>query len=29
MTDGQAYLEEVGYVQLNREQLDEGLSKLR
>jgi phosphate transport system substrate-binding protein len=29
MTEGQAYLDEVGYVQLSQEQLDEGLSKLR
>jgi phosphate transport system substrate-binding protein len=29
MTDGQSYLDEVGYVQLSQEQLDEGLSKLR
>jgi phosphate transport system substrate-binding protein len=29
MTEGQGYLDEVGYVQLSQEQLDEGLSKLR
>ncbi|MGD8966104.1 MAG: hypothetical protein PVI07_01230 [Anaerolineae bacterium] len=29
MIDGQGYLDEVGYVQLIQEQLDEGLSKLR
>jgi phosphate transport system substrate-binding protein len=29
MTEGQRYLDEVGYVQLSQEQLDEGLSKLR
>jgi phosphate transport system substrate-binding protein len=29
MTDGQAYLDEVGYIQLSQEQLNEGLSKLR
>lgn len=28
MTEGQQYLEEVGYVQLTQEMLDEGLSKL-
>ena len=29
MTEGQQYLEEVGYIQLTQEQLDEGLSKLK
>ena len=29
MTDGQQYLEEVGYVHLSQQQLDEGLSKLQ
>jgi len=28
MTDGQQYLEEVGYIQLSDEQLDDGLAKL-
>lgn len=29
LTDGQQYLEEVGYIQLAQEQLDEGISKIR
>jgi len=29
LTDGQQYLEEVGYIQLTREQLDAGLSRLQ
>jgi phosphate transport system substrate-binding protein len=29
MTEGQQYLEEVGYIQVSQEQLDEGLSKLK
>lgn len=29
LTEGQQYLEEVGYIQLTQEQIDEGLSKLK